>query len=154
MISNGVGLLQGKPVPPPCGTTTPGCTFMTTPQRESLRSSSRTLCTPCSPMPASSSCSGTLWKGGGIHPCDAIDFNFILQMRFPGLLYRRISLFLRDSVNLWKGFHCSSKICFPYWHMGNSVPWKWIHWDPGSVSSLTGGTLDQHNSPLPSGKDD
>lgn len=56
-------VLQEKPVRPPCGITTPGCISMTTPQRGSLPSLSRTLSTPCSPMPASLSCSGTQWKG-------------------------------------------------------------------------------------------
>lgn len=39
-------------------------------------------------------------RWGGVHPCDAIDINFILQMGFLGLLYQRIFLLLRDSVNL------------------------------------------------------
>lgn len=56
-------VLQEKPVRPPCGITTPGCISMTTPQRESLPSLSRTLSTPCSLMLASLSCSGTQWKG-------------------------------------------------------------------------------------------
>lgn len=56
-------VLQEKPVRPPCGITTPGCISMTTPQRGSLPSLSRTLSTPCSLMPASLSCSGTQWKG-------------------------------------------------------------------------------------------
>lgn len=56
--------LQEKPVPPPCGTTTPGCTSTTTPPGESLLSLSRTSSMPCSLTPASSSCSETRWKGG------------------------------------------------------------------------------------------
>ena len=56
-------VLQEKPARPPCGITTPGCISMTTPQKESLPSLSRTSSTPCSPMRASSSCSGTRWKG-------------------------------------------------------------------------------------------
>lgn len=58
-----VCFLQEKPVRPPCGITTPGCISMTTQQRESLPSLSRTSCTPCSLTPASSSCSEIRWKG-------------------------------------------------------------------------------------------
>lgn len=54
---------QEKPARPPCGITTPGCISTTTPQRGSLPSSSRISSTPCSLMPASSSCSGTQWRG-------------------------------------------------------------------------------------------
>lgn len=61
-------ILQEKPARPPCGITTPGCISMTTPQRGSLPSLSRTSSTPCSPTPASSSCSGTRWKGRS-NPC-------------------------------------------------------------------------------------
>lgn len=55
--------LQEKPVRPPCGITMPGCISMTTQQRESPPSLSRTSCTPCSLAPASLSCSETRWKG-------------------------------------------------------------------------------------------
>lgn len=60
----GLCVLQEKPVHPPCGITTPGCISMTTPQRGSLHSLSRTSSMPCSLTPASSSCWGTLWRGG------------------------------------------------------------------------------------------
>lgn len=64
LLKTTVGVfLQEKPARPPCGITMPGCISMTTPQRESLLFSSRTSSTPCSLTPASSSCSGTRWKG-------------------------------------------------------------------------------------------
>lgn len=68
-------ILQAKPVHPPCGTTMPGCISMTTLQKESLHFLSRTLSTPCSLMPVSSSCSGTQWKGG----CDLCVWFHCLQ---------------------------------------------------------------------------
>lgn len=96
-------VLQEKPAPPPCGTTTPGCISMTTPQRENLPSSSRTSSMPCSPMPASLSCSGTRWKGEGDFPphwmC-ALNMKLLLKTS-PGVTVYTVDT-VRYFLGLWK----------------------------------------------------